>query len=120
MLTFGQAEDRELEARQRVPGDYDAMSTIHWGMSRHGLEHLGYTDRGVIMLRNLVRKGIRDVQEGRSPLGAHHPASQVVRTYANDTVVRVPAASSPEEDATLLRETGLKVAQGYIDNPPQF
>lgn len=120
VLTFGQAEDRELEARQRVPGDYDAMSTIHWGMSRHGLEHLGYTDRGVIMLRNLVRKGIRDVQEGQSPLGANNPAGQIIRTYANDTVVRVPAASSPDEDATLLRETGLKVAQGYIDNPPQF
>ena len=106
VLTFGQAEDRELEARQRVPGDYDAMSTIHWGMSRHGLEHLGYTDRGVIMLRNLVRQGIRDVQQGQSPLGADHPAGQVVRTYANDTVVKVPAASSGPVPGSTLHPSG--------------
>ena len=118
VLTFGQTGDRDHEARQRVPGDYDALSTIHWGMSRYGLEHLGYTDRGVIMLRNMVRTGIRDVQAGRNPFGSQLSADQVIRTYANDTVVRAPAASSLEKDAELLHQTGLQVARGYIENPP--
>lgn len=31
-------------------------------------EHLGYTDRGIITMRNLMLGGIRAVQEGRDPL----------------------------------------------------
>ena len=118
VLTFGQTGDRDFEARQRVPGDFDALSSIHWGMARHGLERLGNTDRGVIMLRNMVRAGVRDVQAGRDPLGSHDNAGQVIRTYANDTVRKVQAASSPEDDIKVLHETGLQVARGYIKEPP--
>jgi phthalate 4,5-dioxygenase oxygenase subunit len=33
------------------------------------VEHLGYTDRGVIHLRNILLEAIRDVEEGRDPRG---------------------------------------------------
>lgn len=120
VLTFGQTGDRDLVARQKVPGDFDALSTIHWGMARHGLERLGSTDRGIIMLRNMVRKGIRDVQAGRDPAGSQGNPAQAIRTFANDTVVRVQPASNPMEDAKLLHQTGLAIAQGYINDPPCF
>jgi hypothetical protein len=33
-------------------------------------------------------------------------------------VVRVPPAKTPELDKKLLRETGRRLAQGYIEAPP--
>ena len=37
----------------------------------HRAEHLGPSDRGVIMLRKLVRQAIEDVAEGKAPKGLH-------------------------------------------------
>jgi hypothetical protein len=31
--------------------------SIHGGITRHGLEHLASTDRGVIMLQIMLRRG---------------------------------------------------------------
>ncbi len=62
---FGQDGHRSYEERQRVPGDWDAQVSIHNGMARHGLEHLASTDRGIIMMRNMLRRGIRAVARGR-------------------------------------------------------
>ena len=101
----------------RMPSDFDAFTSIFWRMARHGLEHLATTDRGVIMLRNQVRAGIQAVQEGKDPRELVR-TNDVVRTYANDTVVRVPRASTEEADRQLVRETARRVAQNYIDNPP--
>ena len=61
---FGQDGNRSYEERQRVPGDWDAQVSIHGGMARHGLEHLTSTDRGIIMMRNMIRRGIRAVGAG--------------------------------------------------------
>ena len=43
---FGQTADRPYEERQRVPGDYDAQTSIHWGMSRHGFGTPGHHRSG--------------------------------------------------------------------------
>ena len=61
---FGQDASRSYEERQRVPGDYDAQVSIHNGVARHGLEHLASTDRGIIMMRNMIRHAIRANREG--------------------------------------------------------
>ena len=45
--------------------------SIHGGMARHGLEHLAATDRGIIMMRNMIRRGIRAVANGED-LGLPH------------------------------------------------
>ena len=60
---FGQDDSRPYEERQRVPGDYDAQVNQR-PIAVHDLEHLASTDRGVTMLRNTVRRGIRLVQDG--------------------------------------------------------
>ena len=64
---FGQDSNRSYEERQRVPGDDDTQVSIHGGIARHGLEHLATTDRGVIILRHMLRRGIRAVQQGQAP-----------------------------------------------------
>ncbi len=63
---FGQDASRPYEERQRIPGDYDAQVSIHNGVARHGLEHLATTDRGIIMMRNLLRRGIRANRKGEA------------------------------------------------------
>ena len=112
----GQLGADSYEESQRRPGDFEAQVSQR-PVAVHGLEHLGTTDRGITMFRNQVRKGIRAVKEGSDPVGLFRDSS-VIPTYCNDTVVRVPPAKTPELDKKLLRETGRRLAQGYIEAPP--
>jgi hypothetical protein len=105
------------EASQRKPGDYEAQVSQR-PIAIHGLEHLGFTDRGVTMFRQLLRHGIRAVQDGRSPNGLCRETDTVIGTYANDTVVRLPAAATAENDRQLMRATGRKLAESYLAHPP--
>ena len=108
---FGQDASRPYEERQRIPGDYDAQVSIHGGVARHGLEHLASTDRGVTMLRNMIRRGIRAVQDGGDPAQFKIRNGEVISTFAHDRVVPgIAPAATPEEDRRLLRE----VARGVV------
>jgi nitrite reductase/ring-hydroxylating ferredoxin subunit len=108
---FGQDAGRPYEERQRVPGDYDAQVSIHGGTSRHGLEHLASTDRGIIMMRNMIRRGIRAVRSGEELDSPMLRNGSAVPTYSHDRVVSgVPPAPTLEEDRLLLR----KVARGVV------
>jgi hypothetical protein len=116
---FGQDASRTYEDRQRVPGDYDAQVSIHDGIARHRLEHLASTDRGVIMMRNMIRRGIRSVQDSIDPPqpGARNGAA--IATYAHDRVVPgIPPAATPEEDRPLLREVARNVVAEMVRSSP--
>jgi phenylpropionate dioxygenase-like ring-hydroxylating dioxygenase large terminal subunit len=107
---FGQDGKRSYEERQRVPGDYDAQISIHGGVSRHGLEHLAATDRGIIMMRNMIRQGIRAVRNNEDLGYPILKNGAAVPTYSHDRVVSgIPAAPTPAEDKRLLREVARKV-----------
>jgi nitrite reductase/ring-hydroxylating ferredoxin subunit len=114
---FGQDGSRPYEERQRVPGDYDAQVSIHGGIARHGLEHLASTDRGVIMMRLMIRRGIEAVQQGSDPMRPLSQTGRTIPTYSQDrVVVGIPPAPTLEEDSRLLREIGRKVvAEGIVD-----
>ena len=58
----------------------------------HALEHLASTDRGVIMLRRIVRDGIRAVARGEDPPGTGAGEGKIIRTFTQDIVLRVPPA----------------------------
>jgi hypothetical protein len=107
---FGQDASRTYEDRQRIPGDYDAQVGIHGGIARHGLEHLASTDRGVIMMRNMIRRGIRSVQDGADPAHPGVVNGAAIATYAHDRVVPgISPAPTPGEDSRLLREVARNV-----------
>jgi phenylpropionate dioxygenase-like ring-hydroxylating dioxygenase large terminal subunit len=115
---FGQEGERPYEQRQRQPGDYDAQ-TSQRPIAVHALEHLGATDRGVTMLRNIVRQGIRAVQRGEDPPGLLRAPCAPILTYSQDTILRIPHAGTAAADAECLRQEGRKVAAGYyLQNPP--
>jgi hypothetical protein len=75
----------------------------------HALEHLASTDRGVVMLRRIVREGIRAVARGEDPYGVAWPEGKVLRTFTQDVVLRLPPAATPDADRQLLRATGRQV-----------
>ena len=108
---FGQSGDRPYDERQRFPADYDAQSSQRT-IAVHAVEHLASTDRGVIMLRRMVRDGIRAVQEGQDPWGTHWPEGKIVPTHTQDLVVGLPQAATPEADRRLLREAGRRAVTG--------
>jgi phenylpropionate dioxygenase-like ring-hydroxylating dioxygenase large terminal subunit len=105
---FGQSDDRPYAERQRHPADFDAQSSQRT-IAVHALEHLGSADRGVIMLRRIVRDGVRAVARGVDPFGTGWPEGKIVRTFTQDLVLRVPPAASPDADRRLLRATGRSV-----------
>lgn len=113
----GQLSADSYEEGQRRPGDFEAQVSQR-SIAVHGLEHLGTTDRGVTMFRNQLRRGIRAHKTGGDPVSLSRSGSGVIPTYCNDTVVRVPPAKTPELDRKLLRETGRRLAQSYIEAPP--
>jgi hypothetical protein len=108
---FGQSADRSYAERQRQPADYDAQSSQR-PIAVHALEHLASTDRGVIMLRKIVRDGIRAVARGEDPAGTQWKDGRTVRTFTQDVVLAIPPAPDPEADRRLLRETGRSVIAG--------
>jgi hypothetical protein len=74
----------------------------------HALENLSSSDRGVAMLRRLLRRAVRGAE-----LPAQCAASQPIATFCQDTVTALPAAP---DDRALLRAHGAAVAQAVLDS----
>jgi nitrite reductase/ring-hydroxylating ferredoxin subunit len=109
MVDFiGQSEDRPFEERQRVPGDYEAEASQR-PIAIHGCENLGWSDRGVAMLRRLLRRSIRAVASGER-VPPPRAAGGTIPTYAHDTVLSLPG----EEDLAALAVIGRKVTDTVL------
>src|SRR5262249_12325940 len=117
MLPGQLPEAGSYEASQRRPGDYEAQVGQR-PIAIHGLEHLGATDRGVIMFRQQIRRGMRAGQAGHDPEGVYRDAGDIIPTYCNDTVVRVPPAHTAQEEQHLMHATGKTLAESYLKQPP--
>jgi len=112
----GQTGDRPYAVRQRVPGDYDAITT-QGELPAHSLEQLGTLDRGVAKFRQLLRQGIKDVQEGRDPHGLLR-TSEPVPSYSSDLVVPVAAMNGDPDDPDDLLAFAERVRDEYLQTPP--
>lgn len=60
--------DMTEEQHQDFPSDFEAMFS-QGPITLHSEEHLGTSDKGVVMLRRLLRQQIKIVQEGGDPIG---------------------------------------------------
>jgi hypothetical protein len=116
-LRSSQSLTRTYEDRQRQPGDYEAQESQR-PIAVHALEHLGATDRGVTLVRKLLREGIRALQSGEDPKRAVSSAGNAISTYCRNTVLRISPAETPEADRELLRNTGRKVAAAVLSGQP--
>jgi nitrite reductase/ring-hydroxylating ferredoxin subunit len=107
---------RTYEDRQRQPGDWEALLTQR-PIAVHALEHLAWSDTGVVMYRKRIRDGIRAVRKGESPEPALAATNGVIPTHARSTILRVPPAPTPEADRELLRATARRVLAGEFPKP---
>jgi nitrite reductase/ring-hydroxylating ferredoxin subunit len=122
MIPFiGQTADRPYEERQREPGDYDAVVS-QGRIANRKAEHLGTTDRGVVLSRRQLTAAIKVVQEGGKPVMPKlYPKTAQVRTYAHETVVRLPSPDALS-DPKSLADFGRRAAMAYVETdhlPPQ-
>ena len=111
---IGQTADRPYEERQREPGDYDAIASQGVIANRQS-EHLGVTDRGVVLFRRLLARGINEVEEGKAPSLPRLYKEGPVRTYCHSLVMRLPQGSDLGiGDMKSLGEFGRRAAQIVI------
>lgn len=98
---------------QLRPGDYEAQVGQR-PISIHDLEHLGTTDRGVMMFRRQLSRGIEAVRAGQEPPGRTNADGQVITTFTNDAVIRVPPAATPDDDRALVRRIAEEHATNHL------
>jgi phenylpropionate dioxygenase-like ring-hydroxylating dioxygenase large terminal subunit len=110
MDAVGQTGHRTYEEKQRNPGDWDVLVSQR-PVAVHALEHLGSTDRGVVLLRRLLRMAVRGERNVPSPL---HSADRV-DTLTQDTVVSVDIPQTGER--AFLRDLGHRVSEAARTPP---
>jgi hypothetical protein len=114
---FGQDGSRAYQERQRIPGDYDAQVSQR-PIAVHALENLTRCDRGVAMLRQLLRRQIRTVAQGGTVGPSPLRSAGLIPTYTHDTVVTIPARGEGREaDAELVRSVGRAVTDIVVKGP---
>ncbi|MFM9971648.1 MAG: Rieske 2Fe-2S domain-containing protein [Burkholderiales bacterium] len=69
--------DMSEEQHQTYPTDWEAMAS-QGSITLHSDEHLASSDKGVVMLRRLMRQQIRLVQEGGDPMGVSFDPAKTV------------------------------------------
>jgi phenylpropionate dioxygenase-like ring-hydroxylating dioxygenase large terminal subunit len=114
---FGQHEDRPYKERQWIPGDHEAQ-VGQGAINNHAMEQLGTQDRGIIMFRRCVRRGIQAVQKGQDPKGFFLTEDAIAPSFANDVVVPAAEIGGDPKDSAALRDFAERVGASYLAHPP--
>lgn len=84
--------DMSEAERQTSPGDWEAQMS-QGEITLHEEEHLATSDRGIVMLRRMLRDQIKAVQEGRDPVGVTFDESKALfRTGGGNFFLEAQAA----------------------------
>lgn len=75
------------EEKQKFPSDWEAQLG-QGSMTLHSEERLGTSDKGIIMLRKLLKKQMRTVQEGGDPIGLVFKPEDVVQRVGSGNYYR--------------------------------
>jgi nitrite reductase/ring-hydroxylating ferredoxin subunit len=114
MNFIGQTADRPYVERQREPGDYDAIVS-QGEVANYKNEHLGVTDRGVVMQRRMIARAIEAVQNGQQPAAPRIYGTGEVPTYNFEFISKRPSRSSLG-DTGSLSEFAKRAAQIVIES----
>ena len=98
----GEIVERSPEERQRHPGDCEAVEGMGAISTQKG-ENLMPTDRGVALYRRTIRRHIRELADGKQPPQPLAPEGASVRTYGQDTILRLPAMEGEDDRAYLMK-----------------
>jgi len=100
MGIIGQTPDRPYTERQQEPGDWDACVS-QGAIANRNAEHLGTTDRGIVLLRRMLTRAVRAVGEGLVPEVPRLYAKNPARTYCHEYVYRVPPGGALDDRARI-------------------
>lgn len=110
---YGQGLGQSFEERQRLPGDYDAIVSQR-RIALHAMEHLTYCDKGVVMLRKLLRRDIRKVAAGEAVPLSTLRVNGLIPTYCHDSVLGIPPVAG-HDDLELQEEVGRRVTEIVVE-----
>lgn len=78
---------QSYEDTQRRPGDKEAQVSQR-PIAVHALEHLGTSDRGIVMFRRLLREAVDAVRAGEDPPGIiRDPANRIIEVASKNVVL---------------------------------
>lgn len=103
---YGQTGNRPYTQMQRNPGDWE-VEVSQGAIANHAREHRVTSDRGVVMLRNQLRRAIAGEAEAIPPVAGITP------TYSGNTVYHLPRKPGTD-DEDLLRRIGVKYGEALI------
>lgn len=112
-----QTGNRPYEEGQRLPGDWEAISSQR-SIAVHALENPMGGDLGVYMNRKLIRNAIRGKNPAATPEAMHERANagQPTHCYTNNCIFKIPRRATEDEDremiAKLNRDALAVVADG--------
>ena len=112
-IEAGEIMDRTWEEKQKRPGDAEAVEGMG-SISRHKGEHLMPTDSGVMLYRRKIRKSIKALEQGKEPAQPQQKKGQTIRTYGQDTVLRVPKRNI--DDRKFIKSIGSAVLKLQFDS----
>jgi hypothetical protein len=79
--TWAQMSDAE---HQDTPGDFEAQAG-QGAISLHSEEHLATSDRGIVMVRRMLKEQMKLVAEGGDPIGvAFDPAQATIHVRSGN------------------------------------
>ncbi|MGI9405455.1 MAG: aromatic ring-hydroxylating dioxygenase subunit alpha, partial [Hyphomicrobiaceae bacterium] len=113
LIEQGEIVDRPFEERQRRPADAEAVEGMG-PISAHKGENLMPTDRGISLYRRRIRRLVRDLAEGKPVPQPQQVPGEPIRTYGQDSVVRIPEQGNGD-DRKFLRQIGSDVMNLQFD-----
>ena len=78
---------------QQFPGDWEAQGS-QGAVTQHSEESLASSDRGVVMLRSLLRQMVDDVEAGRDPMNAADESLRTAESGVFTISTRAPATTA--------------------------
>ena len=117
LIEQGEIVDRPWEERQRRPADAEAVEGMG-PISAHKGENLMPTDRGVSLYRRRIRRLVRDLQDGKPVPRPQQIDGEPVRTYGQDSVMKIPAKPG-SDDRRFLKQLGRDVMNMQFEAEPK-
>ena len=107
LIEQGEVFDRSAEDKQRYPADSEAVEGMG-RISTHLAENLMPTDRGISLYRRRIRRQIKELEKGTPPPQPVRMNGNSVRTYGQDTVLKLPE-NGKQDDREYLAKIGAVV-----------
>ena len=116
LIEQGEVFERSYDERQRSPADVEAVEGMG-AITVHENENLVISDKGIALMRRLLRDQIRSLASGGRPLRARANSFGTIPTYGGDTVLRMPreSADSEAEELSALAHRFIKI-QYQVDD----